>query len=453
MAATQGQLSQQNNQFNSDLIMRNRAQNDQYTMGLFNLENSVRAQQLQAGITQQGLVAGQHMGAQNIQAGINAQNAGREMQFFQAGLGAVESGASMAMSGAGGGGGAGAMGGTQQLATSPGTGGALAYREHGGPVAPGRPYVVGERGPEIIIPRQHGLVVPNDELPFTMSDAIAAKQREGRRDPVSFHRDDAADQAAARERYYADLGRQAEAEMLAMRRSLARGASVVRDEGEIDAGAPAPWLVAEMDRRGEGGGLLSDDRAKLQAVKEEAYAMGLHNGQTLQASRGKDDLANRGGLGQAPMAAPVHPSVRYTKQSGDLAYNLGSRAPAKNEFSTTFEAPSHPDVADGRERASNAAYEREMAGQPGRARGDATKQLAEGLAPFALEYKPGMGPPGARPMVRAQLMEKQPITAPAVRRRPDGMREIDRDQGLSTALAGVGLLAQRLDALQGRTGR
>jgi hypothetical protein len=241
--------------------------------------------------------------------------------------------------------------------------------------------------------------------------------------------------------------------MLAMRRSLARGASVVRDEGEIDAGAPAPWLVAEMDRRGEGGGLLSDDRAKLQAAKEEGYAMGLHNGQTLQASRGKDDLANRGGLGQAPMAAPVHPSVRYTKQSGDLAYNLGSRAPAKNEFSTTFEAPSHPDVADGRERASNAAYEREMAGQPGRARGDATKQLAEGLAPFALEYKPGMGPPGARPMVRAQLMEKQPITAPAVRRRPDGMREIDRDQGLSTALAGVGLLAQRLDALQGRTGR
>jgi hypothetical protein len=150
------------------------------------------------------------------------------------------------------------------------------------------------------------------------------------------------------------------------------------------------------------------------------------------------------------MAAPVHPSVRYTKQSGDLAYNLGSRAPAKNEFSTTFEAPSHPDVADGRERASNAAYEREMAGQPGRARGDATKQLAEGLAPIRFDYKPGMGPPGTKTGVRAQAMESQPLTASAVGRRPDGMRVIKPAEGLSTALAGVGLLAQRVQALEGR---
>ncbi|HEX5130477.1 MAG TPA: hypothetical protein VFV90_12060 [Usitatibacter sp.] len=420
-------LSQQNNQFNANMMLQNRAQNDQTGLAYNQLANSVNAQQLQAGMNQQGLLAQTHGSTDALNMNRNAQNAQREMQFMQMGVGAVEGAAQMGM----------AKG-----------------KAEGGPIVAGRPYVVGERGPELIVPRTHGLVVPNDELPFSMSDAIAAKQREGRRDPVSFHRDDAADQAAARERYYRSLMKEADAYKAGMQASMGRGASVVRDEGEIDAGAPASWLVAEMDRRGEGDGLLSDDRAKLQAAKEEGYYMGLHNGQVLESSRGEQDKANRGPLGRPP-ELPVRDlnAERYSKQPFDRSYNLGSKAPAKNEFSTTFEAPSHPDVADGRERASNAAYEREMAGQPGRTRGDATKQLAEGLAPFALEYKPGMGPSGARPMVRAQLMEKQPITAPAVRRRPDGLREIDRDQGLSTALAGVGLLAQRLDALQGRTGR
>ena len=37
-------------------------------------------------------------------------------------------------------------------------------RQHGGPVLPGRPYVVGEAGPEVVVPRSAGSVVPNDRL-------------------------------------------------------------------------------------------------------------------------------------------------------------------------------------------------------------------------------------------------------------------------------------------------
>ena len=41
----------------------------------------------------------------------------------------------------------------------------LEGRQAGGPVMPGQPYIVGEQGPELFIPRQSGTVVPNGELP------------------------------------------------------------------------------------------------------------------------------------------------------------------------------------------------------------------------------------------------------------------------------------------------
>ena len=44
-------------------------------------------------------------------------------------------------------------------------------RQEGGPVEAGKPYLVGEAGPEIIIPEQSGTVIPNNQLPspFNMS--------------------------------------------------------------------------------------------------------------------------------------------------------------------------------------------------------------------------------------------------------------------------------------------
>ena len=39
----------------------------------------------------------------------------------------------------------------------------LEAREHGGPVEAGKPYVVGEAGPEVIIPKSDGNVLTNDD--------------------------------------------------------------------------------------------------------------------------------------------------------------------------------------------------------------------------------------------------------------------------------------------------
>lgn len=37
-------------------------------------------------------------------------------------------------------------------------------RQHGGPIQAGKPYIVGEAGPELVVPGQSGTVVPNDKL-------------------------------------------------------------------------------------------------------------------------------------------------------------------------------------------------------------------------------------------------------------------------------------------------
>ena len=37
-------------------------------------------------------------------------------------------------------------------------------RAHGGPVEEGRPYLVGEEGPELVVPNQNGTVIPNGAL-------------------------------------------------------------------------------------------------------------------------------------------------------------------------------------------------------------------------------------------------------------------------------------------------
>jgi hypothetical protein len=42
----------------------------------------------------------------------------------------------------------------------------IAGRAEGGPIQQGQPYVVGEKGPEVIIPNQNGTVIPNGEQDY-----------------------------------------------------------------------------------------------------------------------------------------------------------------------------------------------------------------------------------------------------------------------------------------------
>ena len=44
------------------------------------------------------------------------------------------------------------------------TTGSAQVREHGGPVEAGMPYIVGEKGPELMVPGSSGSIVNNDQL-------------------------------------------------------------------------------------------------------------------------------------------------------------------------------------------------------------------------------------------------------------------------------------------------
>jgi len=132
--ASQQQAAQQA-QYQAQINAQQRAQNDAFTLGMTGYETGVRNAQLNAGMQQQGMLSGQHMGAQTTNAGINQQNANREMEFLKLGMGMAQGGAD--------------------------SGTAIGKRASGGPVAAGKPYLVGELGPELIVPANDGMVIPN----------------------------------------------------------------------------------------------------------------------------------------------------------------------------------------------------------------------------------------------------------------------------------------------------
>lgn len=50
------------------------------------------------------------------------------------------------------------------MGPAPGSSGSLTTRSVGGPVSAGQPYLVGERGPELMIPSSNGKIIPNNQL-------------------------------------------------------------------------------------------------------------------------------------------------------------------------------------------------------------------------------------------------------------------------------------------------
>lgn len=142
----QAQAAQQA-QYQAQLLQQQRAQNDAMTLGMTGHERGVREAQLNANTQQQGLMAGSHNVSSQGNANISGKNADREYDYLK-----------MTMGGAQGSADAGAAKGLAQQG-----GGAPPIpppKAHGGPVMGAQPYLVGERGPEMIIPANDGLVIP-----------------------------------------------------------------------------------------------------------------------------------------------------------------------------------------------------------------------------------------------------------------------------------------------------
>lgn len=131
-------LTQDVAKYDAGLRAQQRAQNDAFTMGMTGYETGVQGQQLAAGMNYGAQTSANSMGAQGINAGVAGQNASMNQSNAWGVVGALQNAA---------GGAAGALG-----------------KAAGGPVQPGQPYVVGERGPELIVPKTDGVVIPNHAL-------------------------------------------------------------------------------------------------------------------------------------------------------------------------------------------------------------------------------------------------------------------------------------------------
>lgn len=140
----QGQAAQQT-QYQAGLEAQQRGLNDQFSLGMTGFEHGVNQTQLGAQMQREAQQSANNLGAQGINAGVGGQNAAMNQAN---GWGAINAGASVA--------GAGGSGGPKPRAA-------------GGPVAPGEAYIVGEQGPEIIVPQHEGTVIPAEQTAQVLS--------------------------------------------------------------------------------------------------------------------------------------------------------------------------------------------------------------------------------------------------------------------------------------------
>lgn len=118
-------------QFQAQLSDAQRGRNDAMTMGMTQNEMGVQNSQLGAQQNQQAQQSSNQLGAQSINASIAGQNAQMNQQNGQGVMGMFQSAAG-------------------------------ALLADGGPMKAGapKPYLVGERGPELVVPKQDGFVIP-----------------------------------------------------------------------------------------------------------------------------------------------------------------------------------------------------------------------------------------------------------------------------------------------------
>lgn len=131
---------QQQAQFDAQMQDSQRARNDAMTMAMTQNEIGVQNAQMAAQMNQQAQQSANQLGAAGINAGVAGQNAATAQRNAES---VVSFGKSMA--------------------------GAVAGAADGGPVKGGKPYVVGERGPEVIVPKKDAVVIPAEHTKAIMS--------------------------------------------------------------------------------------------------------------------------------------------------------------------------------------------------------------------------------------------------------------------------------------------
>lgn len=200
-----GGLAAQQAQAQAQINAQQREINDRYQLGMTGFEVGVRNAQLNAGVSKAGIEAGLLTGAANRDMASSQHDDNRTDKYIAMGAGALGTGALIGATLLSGGGKNSAMPGTSGVgdpgaggnngnavpdgSLNPGTsggeygGGTYGHdpdpRANGGPVQAGKPYLVGERGPELVVPPYDGHVVTAEETSKILRPATDGNQHGG----------------------------------------------------------------------------------------------------------------------------------------------------------------------------------------------------------------------------------------------------------------------------------
>lgn len=165
-----------------------RGLNQQAQMGYEGMSNQADYQQAQADLGVAGMNSGNWQSWQNqqqIQQGENArldkqlamQRQQQQQQMIMAGVGGAAAMGGAVLTG-------GASAAAPAMAGAVGGNGGIPPLENaradGGPVSSGKPYLVGERGPELVVPRNDGHVVPAEQTSALMGDVLPLYEPPGK---------------------------------------------------------------------------------------------------------------------------------------------------------------------------------------------------------------------------------------------------------------------------------
>lgn len=135
-------------EFQAGQEQQNRDANDKRAMGYEELEGRANAGAQNAAVANQGQLASSHAAADAHNAAAYAEREKNDKGWAESIFGGMKDGASAVSS-------------DERAKTPIHLAGA---RAAGGPVSAGKPYLVGERGPEVVVPKQGGTVVPNHQV-------------------------------------------------------------------------------------------------------------------------------------------------------------------------------------------------------------------------------------------------------------------------------------------------
>lgn len=127
----------------------------QLGLGYSQLGNQIQSTQLAAQMNQQAQASSNALGAQGINAGVGGQNASMNQSNAFGALGLVSGG----------------LGGASSL------GGGAGGKAVGGHTSGGHPYLVGEQGPELIVPKKDGFVFTAPQTQFLMQTMTPQQRR------------------------------------------------------------------------------------------------------------------------------------------------------------------------------------------------------------------------------------------------------------------------------------